>query len=107
MRVYGEASYSIAADLLDGDMIGPVTDGNAEITVIKDAGGIAVLVRVQADTYSKALTLIVGYSFAAAREVQQDGLDVPQPYSVRLIDSRALEAHYGFAAELASMDDDA
>jgi hypothetical protein len=101
MFAYGEISYSIDSQLLDDVVMGGVDEG-VEVICMRDAGGVTVGVRVQTPSYGEALNLVSFYAARAARHVQQDGLSVPDPYSVKLFDSRALEAHHRFTAALAS-----
>ena len=104
MKLYGEASYSISADLLDA--AGMVSGMDAEVLCMPEDGGITVGVRVEAKSYAEGLTKIMLYAGKAAKFVQLDGIAVPEAYKVCLFDSRALEAHYHSKQWLAQMSGD-
>ena len=102
MKVYGEVSYSIPSDLLGGDMVGPVKhDGGVEVTVIKENGGILVMVRMEAIDLIAAANMVTQYADKAAKHVQLVDHVTPPAYRLSLFHCRALELHHGFASELA------
>jgi hypothetical protein len=101
MKYYGEASFSVAPDLLSGVIVGPVADEGVEILLFVDDGGITVGVRFNSEGYAAALQLLAFYAVKAARSVQLDGLALPEPYKVSVWDCVAFDAHMWFAGSLA------